>query len=186
VTVPLQPNSGDNFSLLYDARSESIEGRRIKVNKMLARGFSPSQMASALGVKRHIIHQDISSVRGYIARELQGSDTMALIAESLGVFEEVRASALKDMDQANTAQERAIARRDLVRVEGERMRCVLMAAGGGPGRGMLNVTPATIEADPVPQLEEEHQKLMKVARNLVSEVLLVEGPSSDEPNTKHT
>jgi hypothetical protein len=186
MTTTLQNPGKAGLPMLYHARSEAIESRRVKVRKMMARGFTAAQMASVLGIDREVIFKDISSVRKYIAKELQNSDTVAMVAESLGVFEEVRASALKDMDQANSAQERAIARRDVIRVEAERVKCLIMAAGGGPGRGMLNVTPATIEADPVPQLEDQHQKLMEVARNLANEVLLVGEPIPDSGTESNT
>jgi hypothetical protein len=186
MTTTLQNPGEAGLPMLYHARNESIEARRVKVRKMMARGFTAAQMGSVLGVDREVVFKDMKSIRSYIAKELQNSDTLALIAESLGVFQEVRASALKDLDKAETIQERAIARRDIMRVEAERVKCLIMAAGGGPGRGMLNVTPATIEADPVPQLEENHQKLMEVARNLANEVLLVGDPLPDSGTESNT
>ncbi|MEO5334228.1 MAG: hypothetical protein H7839_19615 [Magnetococcus sp. YQC-5] len=165
---------GPGLQMLYNARTESIETRRVKVRKLMARGLTSAQMASMLGVDREIIFKDMGAIRNYIAKELQGSDALALVAESLGVFEEVRASALKDMDKAETSLERSIARRDVIRVEAERMKCILLATGG-VGRGMINVTP--IEGDPVPLLEDQHQKVIDVARQLLGEVFQVEGSS---------
>ncbi|MEO5351130.1 MAG: hypothetical protein H7836_16030 [Magnetococcus sp. YQC-3] len=170
-------DGGPGYPMLYDARSEAIETRRVKVRKLMARGLTSAQMASMLGVDREVIFKDIASIRAYIAKELQGSDALALVAESLGVLQEVRASALKDMDKADTPLERSIARRDVIRVESERMKCVLLASGG-VGRNMINIT-HTIEGDPVPLLEEQHQQIIDVARQLVGEVFLVGGSPSD-------
>jgi hypothetical protein len=172
--------------MLYDARTEAIEARRVKIHKMMARGFTASQMASALGMDLDVAFKDIKSIRSYIANELQGSDAQALIAESLGVFGEIRASALRDLDNATTTRDRSMARRDLVRIEGERMKCIALAVGGVPGRGnVINVTP-NIEADPVPQLEDQHQKLMEIAKNLANEVLLVGGDIPDSETESNT
>lgn len=161
--------------MLYYARTEAIESRRVKIRKLMARGFNGAQMASALGVNRDVIFKDVSSIRKYIAQELQNSDALALIAESLGILNEVRVSALKDMDTAETVHERAMARRDIMRVESECIKCIALVVGGS-GRGMLNVT-KTIESDPVPLMEEKHQKLMEVANKLAGEVLLVDDTS---------
>ncbi|MBF0612748.1 MAG: hypothetical protein HQL55_16620 [Magnetococcales bacterium] len=164
--------------MLYDAKTEAIETRRVKVRKLMARGITVAQMAPMLGVDAEVVYKDIASIRAYIAKELQGSDLLALVAESLGVLSEVRASALKDMDKADTPLERSIARRDIVRVETERMKCILLACGGvgSGGRGMINVTP-TMEGDPVPLLEDQHQKVIDVAKQLLDEVFQVGGGS---------
>ncbi|MBF0340079.1 MAG: hypothetical protein HQL95_03845 [Magnetococcales bacterium] len=153
----------------------------MKIRKLMARGITVAQMAPMLGVAAEVVYKDIASIRTYIAKELQGSDALALVAESLGVLSEVRASALKDMDKADTPLERSIARRDVIRVEAERMKCILLATGGSGGRGMINVTP-TIEGDPVPLLEDQHQKVIDVARQLLGEVFQVGGSSpTDAP-----
>ncbi|MBF0424097.1 MAG: hypothetical protein HQL73_14015 [Magnetococcales bacterium] len=168
--------------MLYGAKSESVETRRVKVRKLMARGITGAQAASMLGVDAEVVYKDIASIREFIAKDLQGSDTLALVAESLGVLEDVRASALKDMDKAETPLERSIARRDVIRAEGERIKCILLASGGA-GRGMINVTP--IEGDPVPLLEDQHQKVIDVARQLLGEVFQVEGgspPGASAPN----
>ncbi|MBF0116953.1 MAG: hypothetical protein HQM04_18165 [Magnetococcales bacterium] len=128
-----------------------------------------------LGVDATLIHKDLATIREFIAKDLQGSDALAQLAESLGVLAEVRASALRDMDMAVTPMERSIARRDVIRVETERMRCILMSSSGG-GRGMINITP-TIEGDPVPLLEDQHQKIINVAKQLLGEVFQMEGSS---------
>ncbi|HAT50430.1 MAG: hypothetical protein HQL07_03085 [Nitrospirae bacterium] len=175
--------AGAGHPMLYGAKTEAIETRRVKIRKLMARGITGSQMASMLGVDAEVVYKDIASIRNFIAKELQGSDALALVAESLGVLDEVRASALKDMDKAETPFERSIARRDVIRVEAERMKCVLLATGGMGGRGMINIT-NTIEGDPVPLLEDQHQKVIDVARQLLGEVFQMEGNAApfSQPN----
>lgn len=164
--------SGAGHPMLYGAKTEAVETRRVKIRKLWARGIAPAQMAPMLGVDATLIHKDLATIREFIAKDFQGSDALAQLAESLGVLAEVRASALRDMDMAVTPMERSIARRDVIRVETERMRCILMSSGGG--RGMINITP-TIEGDPVPLLEDQHQKIIDVAKQLLGEVFQMEG-----------
>ena len=73
-----------------------------------------------------------------------------------------------------------------MRVESERVKCLLLAGNGGHGRGpVINVTP-TVEPDPVPLMEEEHTRLMEVAQKLVGEVFTVASPQSDAANCTNT